>query len=100
MGAPLDLGPIKDRAGVGSPTPAHECIIDEHCPRCVAAAEESASDVPALIAEVERLRAALAEFAAAADDARDHLNQGEQNSCARKCADRLYFLADEHRGRA
>lgn len=54
----LDLGPIKERVKVT--LVARSCVaMNLGCKPCEAALLEGADDVPALIAEVERLREAL-----------------------------------------
>lgn len=54
----LDLEPIKRRAGIGAPTPEHDCSNQSNgCERCEREAQDSAADVPALVAEVEAERA-------------------------------------------
>lgn len=54
---PEQLAAIKARAGIGTPTPEHDCAAQGYgCERCQSEADASAADVPALVAEVERLR--------------------------------------------
>lgn len=54
---PEQLAAIKARAGIGTPTPEHDCAAQGYgCERCQSEADASAADVPALVAEVERLQ--------------------------------------------
>lgn len=61
MTAPLDLAAVKARSAACKVS--HECAHQGYgCERCEAEAVTSAADVPALVAEVERLAANLDTF--------------------------------------
>jgi len=68
---PEQLAAIKARAGIGTPMTEHDCALQGYgCELCQNEANASAADVPALVEEVERLRAALAKEREACDQYR------------------------------
>lgn len=95
MTDPLDLAAVKARSAACKVS--HECAHQGYgCERCEAEAVTSAADVPALVAEVERLRAVLAVETDDGSDLRVEVERlSAENARLRKEYARLDRVEDE-----